>query len=280
MAGKNIKILYHADCKDGSLAAYAAYKKFGNLAEYIACSYYNNSPDTIEEGDSVYVLDLYFPKKLLLEWYDRAESIVLLDHHLTAKNSVGNLDFCIIDTNECGATMTWKYLFPDQKIPKLFEYIRDRDLWLWEMPSSKEVHAYIDYMSGDFDAMFDTWSILENEVEQELSYIIDTGKMLLHQKQNYTHRILKNHIIMDMDGYDVPAVCSPIFQSELGNELLLMYPRASFAVVYIPYRGKLRCSLRSTDERVDVAKIAEKYGGGGHRNSSGCSFVPFDWSVL
>ncbi len=29
-------------------------------------------------------------------------------------------------------------------------------------------------------------------------------------------------------------------------------------------------SLRSTDDRTDVSKIAKKLGGGGHRNAAGC----------
>ena len=36
---KNIVVLYHADCLDGFGAAYAAWEKFGDTAEYIPVQY-------------------------------------------------------------------------------------------------------------------------------------------------------------------------------------------------------------------------------------------------
>ena len=39
------------------------------------------------------------------------------------------------------------------------------------------------------------------------------------------------------------------------------------AIVYYRYDGKVHCGLRSNGE-VNVAKMAEKYGGGGHKNAS------------
>lgn len=41
--------------------------------------------------------------------------------------------------------------------------------------------------------------------------------------------------------------------------------------------GKYRCSLRSKGD-INVAKVAEKFGGGGHRNASGLS-IEGDWDV-
>ncbi len=41
--------------------------------------------------------------------------------------------------------------------------------------------------------------------------------------------------------------------------------------------GVIKVSFRSMDDRVDVSKIAAKFGGGGHKRASGCSFnAPID----
>ncbi|MFQ5503432.1 MAG: hypothetical protein ACE5F1_01390 [Planctomycetota bacterium] len=39
--------------------------------------------------------------------------------------------------------LTWKALFPDERVPPPVKYVRDRDLWLWELPDSKAVSAYV-----------------------------------------------------------------------------------------------------------------------------------------
>ena len=47
----------------------------------------------------------------------------------------------------------------------------------------------------------------------------------------------------------------------------------------LPSRTEFRLSLRSKGE-VDVAKVAERFGGGGHRNASGCTLDgPLDEAV-
>ena len=41
--------------------------------------------------------------------------------------------------------------------------------------------------------------------------------------------------------------------------------------------GLIKVSFRSMDDRIDVAKIASKFGGGGHKRASGCSFrIPME----
>ena len=44
MAHDNISVLYHADCPDGFGGAYAAWKKFGDTAEYIPVKYGRTPP--------------------------------------------------------------------------------------------------------------------------------------------------------------------------------------------------------------------------------------------
>jgi len=51
----------------------------------------------------------------------------------------------------------------------------------------------------------------------------------------------------------------------------------AFAAVPIKDKVQYRVSLYSEDPKVDVSKIAERYGGGGHRNAAGfiCDTLPF-----
>ncbi len=47
------------------------------------------------------------------------------------------------------------------------------------------------------------------------------------------------------------------------------------AIVYYRYDGKVHCSLRSNGD-VDVRTMAEKYGGGGHKNASSIRVDSFE----
>lgn len=49
----NIFVLYHAHCNDGLGAAFAAYKKFGESAEYIPVSYGKGLPEMDLDSESV-----------------------------------------------------------------------------------------------------------------------------------------------------------------------------------------------------------------------------------
>ena len=66
----------------------------------------------------------------------------------------------------------------------------------------------------------------------------------------------------------------------IASDLLgLLAKGCPFAAGYQDVGTKRNWSLRSTDEGVDVSKIAEKLGGGGHRNAAGFS-ITLDKSVI
>ena len=54
----NVLILRHGNCSDGAGAAYAAWKKFGDSAEYVEVHYGNPPPDVT--GREVYILDFSY----------------------------------------------------------------------------------------------------------------------------------------------------------------------------------------------------------------------------
>ena len=62
------------------------------------------------------------------------------------------------------------------------------------------------------------------------------------------------------------AVNSSILISEIGDALIKKLP--PIAVIWFKAGNKKRASLRSNGE-IDVSKIAEKYGGGGHKCAAG-----------
>ena len=79
-------VLYHANCADGFGAAFAAWLKFGDDAEYVACSYGDKNfviPQL--KGRDVYVLDFSFSRETMNVFLEDSEHFVWLDHHRSAR---------------------------------------------------------------------------------------------------------------------------------------------------------------------------------------------------
>jgi hypothetical protein len=83
-----IFVLYHASCHDGFSAAYAAWKKFGESAKYIAVNDRINFPEYIPEGSEVYLLDFAFRKNVIDNLRTKVKKLVILDHHMTVQEDL------------------------------------------------------------------------------------------------------------------------------------------------------------------------------------------------
>ena len=248
--------LYHKNCADGFGAAWAVRRRFGDI-EFRAVQYGDSVPDVTDKD--VIIVDFSFPQDVLLEILNHAKSLVVIDHHKTAQESLVGLDFCVFDMNKSGCVLTWEYLF-DEPPPELFLYLQDRDLWRWELPHSREVSAAL----RSYPTSFDVWDGL---VENPETLKTEGAAILRYQRQQIDANLAQKIDTVEIGGYSVPCVNCTHLISELGNELAKGKP---FAALYFDTGdGKRVFSLRSTDEGVDVSEIAKMYGGGGHRNAAG-----------
>ncbi len=185
-----IRVFYHGNCSDGFGGAWAAYKKFGlgPHVDYIGWSPNASSiPDMVEKGDEVYIIDLSFDRQTLLDWYDKAAKIVLLDHHISSQKLVGDLHFTHFDMDHSGAWLAWQYFHPDEEHPKLIDYIEDMDLWRWKLSGSKELCAVIE--SYPFD--FRWWDLLRERMEPTSvvftsATLREEGEAILRYKERST----------------------------------------------------------------------------------------------
>lgn len=251
---------YHDNCMDGFTAAWAVYRVHPDW-QFVPVRY-NEPPPAYNSEDQILIVDFSYPEKELQTIKERVKLLEVIDHHKTAPSGWIASNGCF-DLGHSGAWLTWRWMFPHYKPPELVKYVEDRDLWNWKLPNSKEINAFI----GSFDFSFDIWDSL-NDDWNSASYAL-RGIDILRAQDRYIKSILKNrHFppdpIYDADAY---AVNSPIFQSELGNELAKL--TGGFGAVYwYDKDGKRNYSLRSIGE-LDVAAIAKNYGGGGHKNAAG-----------
>jgi len=273
----SIWILYHRNCPDGFTAAWVAKKAlkteddFG-FVKFKAMSYGDDVPSQIEDGDRVYILDFSFARDVIDKLAKRC-SVKILDHHQTSEKILKGLPYAFFDSKKSGAMMTWDYFFPGTEPPQIVKYAQDRDLWTWELNESRAISAAMRL----YDYEFAKWDTIHWKLNNDFSGMVRDGEVALLLTHQTVSMMIKNCLWAKIGDYMVPAVNSACFMSEVGNRLLDEYPDAPFsAYFFLTGKGQEHWGLRA-DGKVNVAQVAERYGGGGHKNAAafivGCNTI-------
>jgi oligoribonuclease NrnB/cAMP/cGMP phosphodiesterase (DHH superfamily) len=249
-------VLYHAGCPDGFGAAYAAWKRFGDKAQYIPINHGDPFPALPENAD-VLMVDAAYPRARHLELVSKVKSLMVVDHHKSAMADIGDLPNTHFDMGHSGAVLAWQHLH-DDLTPTLLKYIEDRDLWRFGLPDSKEVSAALSAYPMKFE-LWGSFNVRDLAVE---------GVAILRLKSQKVEEMAERAFWGRVAGHDVLIVNTTVFGSEVGNELCKAHPTMPFAAYFFEKKG-LRCwGLRSVGD-FDVSEVAKKFGGGGHKNAAG-----------
>jgi len=274
----DIIVFYHQNCQDGFASAWVAWQKFKNKAEYISFNYQSPFDHNIK-GKKLYFLDVCPNREILKKLKKDNCEIVIIDHHLSAKK---NLDLACpgsfiinLNMNHSASVLAWKYFFPQKKTPKLLLYIEDVDLWKFKKRFSREIIAYMD--SFDFD--FKKWNKLASDIDdkEKRKKYISEGKKIIRYQDEMIEQIVEQAKKIKIGKIKTLAVNSSILISEIGDALIKKLP--PMAIIWFETGDLKRISLRSNG-KVDVSKIAEKYGGGGHKCAASFAIKskdPFPW---
>lgn len=256
-------VVYHASCVDGFTAAWVAWRKYGDSAEYVAAHYGDNIRDLPNPaGLDVLIVDFSYPREDLENLRKVARSVRVLDHHKTAEAALTGLDYCVFDMNRSGASLTEDELFPGCERSSLVAYVEDRDLWRWKLPDSREVSAWIASWKFEFPA----WSMLAKDLDQNRKNIVAQGSAILRALDKHVEDQVKNASRIKLGGHVVPCINTTYAVSELVGKLA---ESAHFAVGWFQRQdGRFVYSLRSRGD-FDVSEVAKGFGGGGHRNAAG-----------
>lgn len=261
---KEIVVFYHGNCSDGFGAAWAAWKKFGAKADYIAVQYHQFVIPNLR-NKTIYLLDMTFEFPILKRLESNNKRVTAIDHHVSREKQTKSTEQFSYALYHSGAVLAWKYFHPNRPVPRMFLHIEDMDLWNLKLPFTKELYAFLDLY--DFD--FKLWSKFIRDFENAAGRkkIVVIGRIaLLHEEKLVKRLATNNRELVKFEGHIVYAVNSPLFNSQIGAALYKKRPPMS--IVWHKINDQLVISLRS-DGGVNVAKIAEKYGGGGHHGASG-----------
>jgi oligoribonuclease NrnB/cAMP/cGMP phosphodiesterase (DHH superfamily) len=272
---------YHAGCPDGFGAAWAVWKAWGEAGEYRARGHDDAVRAQELAGDLVVFADNAPGNAALRQLGEHAGQVVVLDHHVSALERfrsepelAGALaargHLVRFDLERSGAVLAWEHFHPGRETPALLAYVQDQDLWRWALPDSEAVNAAI----YSHPRRFDTWSAL---AETPLERLVAEGRSIARAQRIEVERSLQNAHPVTVGGLRLEAVNALFHRALIGHELAV---RAVHGVpagaVYRLTGRRVDCSLYSTGD-FDVAKIAARYGGGGHRNAAGFHVPLQDW---
>lgn len=265
---KNTLVFYHDKCMDGLGAAYSAWKKFGEDAEYIPLSRGDTITKELCEGKEVYMLDFCFNSLEEMSVIENAAtSLVVLDHHASVESVVKSLKEFRYDVEHSGAVIAWMYFHPEQQVPQLLLRIEDGDLWKNMYPETRALFTYLEVLPVNF---FDFDRVV-NEFEQDASREILMGKANVWDEY-YMHLArlsCERAKLVEFEGHRVFFTNThPMLsmRSTVGN--LLCDDEHPFSLVVSAHPEGYGVSIRGNGT-VDVSAIAQKYGGGGHKNAAG-----------
>lgn len=269
---KRIAVLYHADCTDGFGAVWAAWKKFKDSAFYFAVPPNNRELPPKAAHTDLFTLDYSFPLDAVSRIREQVNSFTVIDHHETNKEAASVADNRLFDMAHSGAVLSWKFFHPAKPIPRLLRHVEDYDLWKFRLRHTREIAESLSL----YDMNFKTWDKLIRDFEQgkEKKYI-EEGTTLLRLRDRRIGRLIGFGEDIVFDGHKALMVNSPFYVSEIGHSIVKH--GTPVALIWSRRGDKVMVSLRSDGTSVNVAKLAERYGGGGHAAAAGFTFKVKDF---
>lgn len=201
----------------------------------------------------------------------------------------------IFDLKKSGARLAWEHFHLSLPVPLALQHVEDQDLWRFALPGTRAFCRALRLLPPDFS----TWDELVEQTPSteatRYGEMLATGQAIEVFFQNEVERLAGSSLRMParLRGEPVDALQAPrhgqaiiaegdrvwqaingiainsnvLFASELGNRLAEQ--SISFGLVWqLAADGEVKASLRSKGN-FDVATIAVRYGGGGHRNAAG-----------
>lgn len=263
-------ILFHAECVDGIVSAWVAWRRFFERADYVPVKYGRERPDCTDR--LVYVLDFCYPPEETVHMADEASRVVILDHHATAIDRFKaswkerpDVEY-VFDIERSGAGITSDYFNSSSRV-EIVNYVEDRDLWRFKLPSSKEVNAAIAAACLG-KTPIQAFQALNDLRGKSMKQLITQGEGARMQIDAYARQCAEaatRSIFADYEDIPIVNIARPMNS----DVLHLLTKNALFAVGWYVDDDRVIFSLRTDKDDFDVARVAERYGGGGHKGAAG-----------
>lgn len=273
------KLILHISHNDlDGVTCGALTKRFLKDVDNIFCNY-GEIDDILEEislrkYDQILITDMS-PGKAGLKFILGEIEVLLIDHH-ESSSWMKEIVPAVHDISKSATLLTYEWL-ADQGIDvssykNLAECVNDYDMWHLKRKDSLQMNMLFmklgveRYLERFSKKPYDTFTpdetlIVELETERRDKYLFAAAKSA--------------EMVKDKNGMDAYVVFAEEYNSELGNHII---KELGADYVVLINMQKKKVSLRSRAD-VDIRTLAERNGGGGHKNASGFS-MQFEFNTM
>ena len=287
-------VLYHKACLDGIAAAWVFHHKDPCGYEYIAVEYSEAPPDVT--GRKVYVVDFSFPRDVLIAMLEKAKHITIIDHHngvVEKTKQIGVNEhklFVLHNTKFSGSYLTHIHLNRGIPVPRFIKLIDDGDLYSFSDKKTKVFEAGLIGRGGlredNRQNMFELFASLNQSTGIGMDFLYDTiyndGIALIRsQSEEVIFQVERSKRYGLIGGHRVPiANVSRNLRNQAAD---LMNEGELFSVTYCDTATHREFSIRKRTGELNLSKVAEEYGGGGHSDAAAFKIKledPVSWELL
>lgn len=239
----------------------------------------------VQPGEKVFVVDFCFEVAEMIGLNIKAD-LVWIDHHISSMSKMSDYtDTAIIaGIREVGmgaCALVWRFINEPLSMPYSVQLLAEYDVW-----NHSDVNTLpFQYGMRELDDSSVTspiWTELFkiSMCEFAIHNICETGKIIIRyeSKQNkiYAKSMSFEFLLEDLRVLAINKACanSRLFDSVFDpakHDLMMLFDVKPDQVSH---------SLYSLPEGPDVSKIAEIYGGGGHRNAAGFTLSMSLYDIL
>ena len=295
-----VKVFYHNDpdgwCSAALVRFWLEKEKIPFKSEdFIEMNYDMEFPlDIVERSEPVFIVDFSLKSDVFWDLRCKTRDITWIDHHKTAIESI---DLDALDLSHCAGLridgvaacmLTWIYFNSNAKFnptyiaseiiesaPKFVQYIHLWDTWQWKNQSDHEyIEAFITALMTreSHPLLSEMWDklYLKKEFPNYMMQLVQEGYACIRFRDGYGKTCCDSiGKVIKFEGYrcfvcNMPKCNSEWFKSVNQSDYDILMP--------FYFNMQTQCfvfSLYTSNQDIDVSKIAVKYGGGGHKGASG-----------
>lgn len=297
MVNKENKVLLftHKVDIDGMGSAILASLIFENL-EVVFCETFEMDQlflNYVDDGsiynyDQIFITDICLSESslILVSNDDVLKSkIKIFDHHKLQIKNINDYEFLTLKSSDavglcCGTSLFYEYLLDNRLIENFsvvddfVELTRQYDTWEWKdvyhNESANDLNLLFFILGREkyIEVMINKLITLDN-----FSFSSDEAKLIIAYKTEIREMCMKYISAMKikkLDGLFVGVVKGIEYRCRNDLSQLIKDEQINIDYLVFDILNKDTVSFRSINPLIDVAEIATKFGGKGHKNASSC----------
>lgn len=273
---------YHSKDLDGHCSGAIVKKKYP-AAEMIGIDYPDPFPADKLNGEDVIMCDFSLqPFSRMIHAAAQAKSFTWIDHHSSAikdweavKKAYDSVNIdkikAVVDVKFAGCELTWKHLFPDEKMPIAVQLLGRYDVWDKSDKRTDSFQLGVKAKNTDPADENNAWDFLFNLEDgvTEFDRLVEEGKVIKDYSDKMNAEAAEDMAFeVKFEGIKFIAANKAGGSHTFDTVFDPNKHDAMLAFIYLKSQ-QWKVSMYTTKQGIDLSIIAKKYGGGGHKTACG-----------